>query len=883
LIIFQFVELSLIILDFFYLSSGLSGLNKYDMIPSSLLKKYSYTGASLNPRSDVLIVDDQLDLRQTLADILKAISDHIYVTRISDTGPPINLYLSPHITALTGYPLEKFSQDWYFWPSTVIHPDDRAAAAAQAARLIKGEDSEIEYRLVRADGKIIWVRDSGRVKASGPTTKIIYGVVSDITEREMMAAALRQKVDELVALNETSQEFLGQLDVSTTLKSICQLAVEHLGVEMAWVGLVAPDHFRVEPVKAYGLEEGYLQTIQITWDDTTGTAIRTGRPLAVNQIESEPAFARGYASSAALPLHHSNQVLGALNVYSTEPGHFTLDRLQGLQAFANLAAASLQKARLYEQVQRHATELEQRVTERTAELTTSNQQLSREIAERKQIEAALRQSEALYRQMFETHSAIKLLIDPQTGVIVEANQAASDFYGYSRATLKQMKILEINTLPAEVVAQKMQAARLTKHNHFFFKHRLASGEERDVEVYSAPIVVRGQKLLYSIIHDITERRQAEQRVADQTRELVALYDVTAVASAALNLQAVLTQSLPPVLTAMRSQVGIIHLLDEENTNLTPAAQQGLSLELLREPDTRHALDLLTGWIATHSEPLTVPDLATNARTPPLAGLSAYVGAPIRAGGRTLGVLSVFGAQMEQFNPEDVALLASIADQIGVAVENIRLRQQAEQAAIIEERARLARELHDSVTQSLYSLSLLAEAGRRWAVAGDLERVIRQVEEISEIAGQALKEMRLLVYELRPSTLERDGLAGALQQRLDAVEKRSAVKIEFSAEGLPDLPAYIEQGVYRIAQEALNNALKHADATRVIVRLYTHAGMMVLEVVDNGQGFDWESFNNTTTGGMGLVSMRERTEKLGGDFTLHSTPGRGTTVQVRIKL
>jgi signal transduction histidine kinase len=208
-----------------------------------------------------------------------------------------------------------------------------------------------------------------------------------------------------------------------------------------------------------------------------------------------------------------------------------------------------------------------------------------------------------------------------------------------------------------------------------------------------------------------------------------------------------------------------------------------------------------------------------------------------------------------------------------------LYQQAEQLAVMEERSRLARELHDSVTQSLYSLTLFAEVGRRAAEAGEPERVIDYLNRLGQVTQQALKEMRLLLYELRASTLEAEGLVGALQQRLDAVEKRAGIEGRLVIEEMVELPALVEEGLYRIAQEALNNALKHAAATLVTVRISANGERAELEVVDNGISFDPTNISNT--GGMGLTNMRERAEQLGGTLTIYSKPGQGTRVKVNV--
>ncbi len=138
--------------------------------------------------------------------VVDSISDHIYVTRVADTGEHINLYLSPHAEVLTGYPMKNFMADWRFWPSTVIHPDDRATAAAQVTQQEKGQHSEVEYRLVRADGQIIWVRDSVRVQSEGPSSKIVYGLVSDITERKQAELEREWLTNELRNINQTLDE-----------------------------------------------------------------------------------------------------------------------------------------------------------------------------------------------------------------------------------------------------------------------------------------------------------------------------------------------------------------------------------------------------------------------------------------------------------------------------------------------------------------------------------------------------------------------------------------------------------------------------------------------------------------------------------------------------
>ncbi len=213
-------------------------------------------------------------------------------------------------------------------------------------------------------------------------------------------ASLRQQVKVQTALYNVSQYFLGRIDVDTVLDQACKLAVNQLGAKMAWIGQVVEGSYKVKPIASCGFEKKYLDSVEITWDDTptgqgpTGTAIKTGQTVAMNQIDTDPAFApwrdaaleRGYKSSAALPLCYGSETLGAINVYSAEPNFFSPDKLQLFQSFTNLVAVALERAYLYEQVQNHTVELEQQVEKSTAELVTANKKLQQEIAERKQAE-----------------------------------------------------------------------------------------------------------------------------------------------------------------------------------------------------------------------------------------------------------------------------------------------------------------------------------------------------------------------------------------------------------------------------------------------------------------------------------------------------------------
>jgi signal transduction histidine kinase len=215
---------------------------------------------------------------------------------------------------------------------------------------------------------------------------------------------------------------------------------------------------------------------------------------------------------------------------------------------------------------------------------------------------------------------------------------------------------------------------------------------------------------------------------------------------------------------------------------------------------------MIGRVFQKETPIAIPNIVTELEeTPkniPSRLFHSYLGVPLKAKGKVIGVFSLLGEADRIFSNDEISLLTSIGEQIGVAVENARLYNQSRRLAVAEERRRLARELHDAVTQSLYSLTLFAETGQRALRNGDYSDAESHFTELSKTAQSALREMRLLLYELRPLELETESLLDAIQFRLDAVERRSGIKARLIAEYKFKLPLHVEQELYRIVQEAL---------------------------------------------------------------------------------
>lgn len=292
---------------------------------------------------------------------------------------------------------------------------------------------------------------------------------------------------------------------------------------------------------------------------------------------------------------------------------------------------------------------------------------------------------------------------------------------------------------------------------------------------------------------------------------------------------------------------------------------------------------ITGWVAASGEPLLVPDVRLDQRYVQMRGSTCLseLAVPVVSQGSVIGVLDVQSDHLNAFDDTDLIVIQALAHQAGAAIRNAHLYEQAQNAAVLEERNRLARELHDSVTQSIYSLTLLAEAGLRMTQNGDMKLLQENQQRIEDIAQQTLQEMRLLVYQLRPSVLKELGLVKALERRLEIVERRAGIEARLVAPDDLNLPFEMETCLYRIAQEALNNALKHARALSIVVTFSLTNFLLEMSICDDGRGF--ELLAREEKGGLGIQSMIERTESIGGRLFLESKIGGGTTVKVSVPM
>ncbi|WP_312473771.1 GAF domain-containing sensor histidine kinase [Neobacillus sp.] len=253
------------------------------------------------------------------------------------------------------------------------------------------------------------------------------------------------------------------------------------------------------------------------------------------------------------------------------------------------------------------------------------------------------------------------------------------------------------------------------------------------------------------------------------------------------------------------------------------------------------------------------------------GLTHHATVPLRAGEERFGVLNVGSPNKTHFQKNELALLETVAFQIGTALKRIKLTQLEQETALVAERNRLARDLHDSVNQLLFSLSLTARAGVEMTQNNEVKQTFSYIQ---DLAQEALGEMRALIWQLKPHGLE-NGMVSALRSYADML----GLSIETNVTGVASIPGKVEEALWRIGQEALANCKKHSQTVEVILLFHAASDEVVMTIKDMGCGFHYE--DNLEIPSLGLKNMKTRTEALNGTFQLNSKPGSGTELKIYI--
>jgi two-component system nitrate/nitrite sensor histidine kinase NarX len=382
----------------------------------------------------------------------------------------------------------------------------------------------------------------------------------------------------------------------------------------------------------------------------------------------------------------------------------------------------------------------------------------------------------------------------------------------------------------------------------------------------------------------TRRRSGasiKKRLEAQNHELATLLSVQQAITSRLNRQEVLQMIAD----------GARRLTDSNGTAVYLLEGDVLRLAVLSDgPDSPNQPDLYIGYTIPLKQslgkvafetgkPLLIADVQNdprlNADIRKRISIHSYLGVPLMAGSRPIGLLVAVDKVKSPLTSDDERILTLLASSAVIGLENARLYEEAEMHAALAERGRLARDLHDAVTQTLFSASLIAEVlPQIWEQ--DPEEGRRRLEQLRQSTRGALAEMRTLLLELRPSALLQAETSELFKYLVNAFTGRTQVPARLNFDGEFALPGEVKIGLYRIAQEALNNIARHAEAEEVSITFHCQLSGVTLDICDDGIGFD---ASGITTEHLGLRIMKERAAAIGAELSIESGQGGGTTVHV----
>ena len=492
-----------------------------------------------------------------------------------------------------------------------------------------------------------------------------------------------------------------------------------------------------------------------------------------------------------------------------------------------------------------------------------------------------------YRAIFEAVTDGLVITDLATGRIVEVNPALCRMHGYRRDEL-------VGSLTTTIIHPGdhplfTDFADAIQHGHEFRARRrdvTRDGRVFDVEVRGIQVPFRGRPHMLGVVRDITEEAAAyrllEERVASRTHELSGLLAVARRLAAVVDpadIQRTLSEEAGGVLA--RSAFAVWRL---EAGCLVPvtAGEGSAGVPLARFPRTAQLLEAgeLVRSRGAEADGQLYAELAGAGLVP--AGAPGALFLPLVAAGELMGVLGVTRLGSTRYTPEEVSAVQALGSRVAVALGNAALFRRAQAVAAAETRQAIARDLHDSVSQTLFSVTLqvrAAQAALRKAGLGEDQPAARALAKVSELNQGALAEMRALIFELRPGALAEEGLVAAVSKHTAAVAAREGfdVMVTGPADRLPLQPEAEEQ-LYRLTQEALANVVKHARTVAASVAVSSSPAEVSVVIRDDGIGFD---SSLSRPGHLGLASMRERATRLGGRLDIASAPGAGTTITATV--
>ena len=494
--------------------------------------------------------------------------------------------------------------------------------------------------------------------------------------------------------------------------------------------------------------------------------------------------------------------------------------------------------------------------------------------------------EQQYRIIFEAASDGMIISDVETGCVVDANPAAVAMHGYSRDEFIGLHLTEyIHPDSQRLFSESARDAQPGGMFDVPAVHLHKDGSSFYVDVRRTAIQFQARPCLLSVVRDVTERINAEhllhQRVELHTREQSTLLEISQTLASALELKPGL------ILDQLRVLVEYTHaelFVLEGNAMVALAVRGSQRLEetvpfsiRLNGPETlmrlfnEHQPDRIADVWSDEPSAQFLRSLLDDQAELLLHGVQAWMWVPVAVKQRVIGSVGVAHIEQNYFTPHHADLALTVANQAAITLVNAELYEHAQTLAALQERQRLAQNLHDAVNQSLFSAGLIADVlPRLWD--RDQDQARRSLEDLRRLTRAAQAEMRALLAELRPSALTDTDIGDLLHLLGNALSGRINIPVTVNVAQEIVLPAEVQVAFYRVCQEALNNVAKHAKASRVEIDLRHEGTSIELRIRDDGKGFDPEQ---TVSGHYGLGMMRERAEAVGALLTVTSQPDHGT--------
>lgn len=400
-------------------------------------------------------------------------------------------------------------------------------------------------------------------------------------------------------------------------------------------------------------------------------------------------------------------------------------------------------------------------------------------------------------------------------------------------------------------------------------------DERVIEMlaaYAAVAIVNAR-----MYNDLMER---DKSLSQRNKDLKLLNDIGAMFAHTFEIDKILDKTLDYVMSYLDVEAGEVFLMEEDGLSLRMALHRGEDADAFWTKDQFRLGEGFVGLVAESGKPLVTNSLEQDVRflrrQVVIAGFQCLACIPLIAHTNVIGVMGIASRKMQRLDPREINLLTSIGTWTGTAIENARLNQQGRRLAVLEERERIGMDLHDGIIQSIYAVGLALDYARM-EVETNPDKALVKLEQAIGGLNSTIRDIRTYIMDLRPRQFRGVNLMESLQRLID--ETRTNTELEISLTG-PDtgsviLPTAISTALFHISQEALANVAKHAEAHQVKMTLWTAQGRILMEVSDDGVGFDLS--NTSLELGHGLANMRTRARKMGGDIEVNSEPGKGTKV------